>query len=79
MQKNMLNPFTTKAVKSGQPEMANFFLERPKAANRKGYKKMHCIPPVRPSLSILIVRLLRAGLNQSNHTNCACKTIAWVE
>ena len=36
------NPFTTKAAKSGQLEM--FFLERPKAAMRKGCKKMCCIP-----------------------------------
>ena len=71
---DVLNPFTTKAAKSGQPEMANFFLEWPKAANRKGYKKCTVY-----SLSILIVSLLREGINQSNHTNCACKSIAWVE
>lgn len=60
--------------------MANFFPERPKVANRKGYKKIHCLLLVRPSLSILIVPLLRAGMNQSNHTNYAYKTtIAWVE
>ena len=39
MMKVLFNPFTTKAAKSGQLEMANFFLERPKVANRKGYKK----------------------------------------
>ena len=39
----LVDPFTTKAAKSSRPEMATFFPERPKAAMRKGCKKMRCI------------------------------------